>query len=180
MPTRRETPVDVPAARAVIAAAFAGPDTPGPRDPVEATLLDALRTCGGWLPELSFVAVQEKAGGKANGKTGEKTGEEAGEKTGEEEVTGHVVCTRGHADGVPALALGLGPIGVRPDHQRHGTGLALMHAVLGAAGAPGRTARRPARQPRLLRPLRTVSGLAPSWASCRPTPPGARTSRSAP
>jgi putative acetyltransferase len=115
----------------VIAAAFAGPDTPGPRDPVEATLLDALRTCGGWLPELSFVAVQEKAGGKANGKTGEKTGEEAGEK----EVTGHVVCTRGHADGVPAL--GLGPIGVRPDHQRHGTGLALMHAVLGAAGALG-------------------------------------------
>ncbi|MFS8200438.1 GNAT family N-acetyltransferase [Streptomyces sp. CWNU-52B] len=109
MLTRRETPADVAAARAVIAAAFAEPGTP---DPVEATLLDALRTCDGWLPPLSYVAVDEK-----------------------EEVVGHVVCTRGHVDGVPAL--GLGPIGVRPDTQRHGAGLALMHAVLGAADALG-------------------------------------------
>ncbi|MGC5565012.1 GNAT family N-acetyltransferase [Streptomyces sp. FR-108] len=119
MLTRRETPADVAAARAVIAAAFAeqdtpdGPDAPG-RDPVEATLLDALRTCDGWLPELSYVAVEESGG---------------------EEVVGHVVCTRGHVDGVPVL--GLGPIGVRPDVQRLGTGLALVHAVLGAADALG-------------------------------------------
>ncbi|MFD0308293.1 GNAT family N-acetyltransferase [Streptomyces sp. NPDC127119] len=112
MLTRRETPADVSAARAVIAAAFAGPDTP---DPVEATLLDALRACEGWLPELSYVAID-------NG----------GER---DEVVGHVVCTRGHIDGVPAL--GLGPIGVRPDAQGLGTGLALMHAVLGAADALG-------------------------------------------
>ncbi|MEU6029339.1 N-acetyltransferase [Streptomyces tauricus] len=111
---RRETPADVPAARAVIAAAFAEPGAPGPPDPVEATLLDALRTCEGWLPELSVVAV-------------------AGDER--EEVVGHVVCTRGHVDGVPAL--GLGPIGVRPDTQRRGVGLALMHAVLGAADALG-------------------------------------------
>ncbi|MFF3485073.1 GNAT family N-acetyltransferase [Streptomyces sp. NPDC002701] len=111
MLTRRETPADVPAARAVIAAAFAGPDTPD-RDPVEATLLDALRTCDGWLPELSFVAADEKG-----------------------EVAGHVVCTRGHLDGAPVL--GLGPIGVRPGLQRRGTGRALMHAVLGAADALG-------------------------------------------
>ncbi|WP_307132672.1 GNAT family N-acetyltransferase [Streptomyces aurantiacus] len=127
MLTRRETPADVSAARAVIAAAFAKPGTagspgspgsPGSQgsqgspDPVEATLLDALRTCDGWLPELSFVAVDEK-----------------------DEVAGHVVCTRGHVDGVPAL--GLGPIGVRPDVQRQGTGLALVHSVLGAADALG-------------------------------------------
>ncbi|MBV1940904.1 N-acetyltransferase [Streptomyces sp. BV286] len=109
MLTRRETPADVSAVRAVIAAAFAKPDTP---DPVEATLLDALRTCDGWLPELSYVAVDEK-----------------------DEVVGHVVCTRGHVDGVPAV--GLGPIGVRPDLQRRGVGRALMHAVLGAADALG-------------------------------------------
>lgn len=44
-----------------------------------------------------------------------------------------MVCTRGHVDGSPAL--GLGPIGVRPDRQRRGVGGALMHAVLGAADA---------------------------------------------
>ncbi|MCX4235716.1 GNAT family N-acetyltransferase [Streptomyces ortus] len=113
MLTRREAPADVPAARAVIAAAFAHADAPD-RDPVEATLLDALRTCDGWLPELSYVAVEENGGN---------------------EVVGHVVCTRGHVDGVPVL--GLGPIGVRPDVQRLGTGLALVHAVLGAADALG-------------------------------------------
>jgi len=32
-------------------------------------------------------------------------------------------------------ALGLGPLGVRPDSQRSGVGGALMHAVLGAADA---------------------------------------------
>ncbi|UPZ30343.1 N-acetyltransferase [Streptomyces sp. LRE541] len=114
---RRETPADVPAARAVIAAAFAEPGAPGAPDPVEATLLDALRTCEGWLPELSVVAVAV-----------------AGDES-EDEVVGHVVCTRGHVDGVPAL--GLGPIGVRPDTQRRGVGHALMHAVLGAADALG-------------------------------------------
>ncbi|MFE7032545.1 GNAT family N-acetyltransferase [Streptomyces sp. NPDC057621] len=115
MLTRRETPADVSAARAVIAAAFAKPDTDtDTSDPVEATLLDALRTCEGWLPELSYVAIGEGGGN---------------------EVVGHVVCTRGHVDGVPAL--GLGPIGVRPDAQHLGTGLALMHAVLGAADALG-------------------------------------------
>jgi putative acetyltransferase len=33
--------------------------------------------------------------------------------------------------------LGLGPLSVRPDHQRRGVGSALMHAVLGAADALG-------------------------------------------
>ena len=50
------------------------------------------------------------------------------------EVVGHVVCTRGLL--LPATAaLGLGPIGVRPDLQGRGIGSALVHAVLGAADA---------------------------------------------
>lgn len=112
---RRESPSDIPAVREVIAAAFAKPETP---DPVEAALLDALRICKGWLPELSFVAVAGTAG-----------------EDGKSEVIGHVVCTRGDVDGVPAV--GLGPIGVRPDHQGGGVGLALVHTALGAADALG-------------------------------------------
>ncbi|WP_221348534.1 GNAT family N-acetyltransferase [Streptomyces beigongshangae] len=122
---RRETPADIPAARAVIAAAFATPATSATpdRDPVEATLLDALRTCDGWLPELSLVAVDED------------DEDDKDDKDDKDEVVGYVVCTRGHVDGTPVL--GLGPIGVRPGHQRRGTGLALVHAVLGAADALG-------------------------------------------
>jgi len=33
--------------------------------------------------------------------------------------------------------LGLGPLGADPDHQRRGVGIALMHAVIGAADAMG-------------------------------------------
>lgn len=90
------------------AAAFA---EPGGVEPVEARLLDALRACDGWLDRYSLVA-------EADG-----------------EVVGHVVCTRGHVGTAPVL--GLGPIGVRPGLQRGGIGLALVHAVLGAADACG-------------------------------------------
>jgi len=48
-------------------------------------------------------------------------------------LVGHVVCTRAHVAGTPAL--GLGPLGVLPTHQKRGVGSALMHAVLGAADA---------------------------------------------
>ncbi|MFJ2116084.1 MULTISPECIES: GNAT family N-acetyltransferase [unclassified Streptomyces] len=106
---RRETPADVSAVRAVTAAAFAVPDT---AVPVEVPLLDALRECDGWLPGLSLVATD---GGGA--------------------VIGHVVCTRGSVGEVAAV--GLGPIGVAPERQRAGVGLALMHSVLGAADALG-------------------------------------------
>lgn len=75
---------------------------------VEADLVEALRADPGWLPPLSLVA-------------------------DEDGVIGHVVCTRGTIDGAPAL--GLGPLGVIPGHQRTGIGTALMHAVLGAADA---------------------------------------------
>ncbi|MFB7779719.1 GNAT family N-acetyltransferase [Streptomyces bauhiniae] len=104
---RREAPADEPAVRAVTTAAFAKPETP---DPVEAGLLDQLRTCGAWLPELSMVATDDDG-----------------------EIVGHVVCTRGHIGTHPVLALG--PLSVHPTRQRRGIGLALVHAVLGAADA---------------------------------------------
>lgn len=106
---RRESPADVAAVQAVTAAAFAKPGVP---EPIEVGLLEALRGCDGWLPELSLVA--EGADG---------------------EVAGHVVCTRAHVAGVPVL--GLGPLSVHPAHQARGVGSALVHAVLGAADALG-------------------------------------------
>jgi putative acetyltransferase len=105
---RREMAADVPAVREVIAAAFRRPDG----EAVEARLLDELRTDPAWLPKLSLVAVDAEG-----------------------VVVGHVLCTRGHVEQVEVLALG--PIGVRPDRQRSGTGLALVHAALGAADALG-------------------------------------------
>lgn len=106
---RRETPADIPAVRAVTAAAFAKPDTPVP---AEVTLLDELRACDGWLPKLSLVAIDDQG-----------------------EVIGHVVCTRGHLDAAPVL--GLGPLSVRPSDQGRGAGRALVHSALAAADALG-------------------------------------------
>jgi putative acetyltransferase len=77
---------------------------------VEADLVHALRADAGWVPALSLVA--EDADGN---------------------VVGHVVCTEGSVGSTPAV--GLGPIGVRPDVQRTGVGSALMHAVIAAADA---------------------------------------------
>lgn len=110
---RREEPADVPAVRAVTAAAFAKPDTAPGAEPVEAGLLDELRTCDAWIPELSLVAVDDSGS----------------------EIVGHVLCTRGHLGTVPAV--GLGPLSVHPGHQRRGVGLALVHTALGAADALG-------------------------------------------
>ncbi|MFC5720124.1 GNAT family N-acetyltransferase [Streptomyces gamaensis] len=109
MQIRRETSADVAAVRAVTEAAFA---RPGIAVPIEVTLLDRLREDPGWLPALSFVALGEQG-----------------------EIVGHVVCTRARVDGAPAL--GLGPLSVRPGHQRRGVGSALVHTVLGAADALG-------------------------------------------
>jgi putative acetyltransferase len=106
---RRERAGDVEVAREVQWQAFS-PEL-GDDPPVEVVLLDALRASDAWIPELSLVAVLDG------------------------EVVGHVVTTRGHVDGRPAL--GLGPIGVEPAHQGGGIGSALVHASAAAAEAMG-------------------------------------------
>jgi len=102
---RRERPDDVLTVRAIQSAAF-GRDG---LEPMEARLLDALRADDGWLDRFSLVAELDGV------------------------VVGHNICTRAHVDGVPVL--GLGPIGVRPDVQRAGVGVAMVHTMLGAADA---------------------------------------------
>lgn len=104
---RRETADDGPFVADVTSAAFAREDG---AQPVETRLLGELRPLDAWLPRLSLVAATD------NG-----------------ELVGHVVCTRAHIGSEPAL--GLGPLSVRPDHQRQGVGSALVHAALGAADA---------------------------------------------
>jgi putative acetyltransferase len=108
---RREAEGDAGVIRAITGAAFARPGAAG-HPSAEARLVDELRGGEAWIPALSLVATEP--GG---------------------EVTGHVLCTRGHVDEVPVLALG--PLAVRPDRQRAGVGSALMHAVLGAGDALG-------------------------------------------
>jgi len=112
---RPEQPDDVPAIRAVTAAAFAGlpysmPPLEDDGAPGEATLVGRLRADPGWIPGLSLVAVDD-------------------------DVIGHAVCTRGYVDAVPAL--GLGPVSVRPDRQGEGIGSALVRALLDLADARG-------------------------------------------
>lgn len=108
---RRERPADVPAVRAVVAAAFPTPD--GAAEPIEVGLLERLREDPAWLPRFSLVA----------------------EATGV--LVGHVVATRGHVGRQPAL--GLGPLAVRPDHQGRGVGTTLVHALVAAAEARDET-----------------------------------------
>ena len=113
MIVRRERPGDIAATRAVQVAAFPIPD--GADEPVEAGLLDQLREDEGWIDGLSLVA-------EVDG-----------------EVVGHVVCTRGTVGADRRPALGLGPIGVRPDRQGQGIGSALVHAVVAVAEDRGET-----------------------------------------
>jgi putative acetyltransferase len=118
---RREGAGDAEAIRAITAAAFARPGAAGQRvagqrpagqRPAEVTLVDELRESEAWIPALSLVATAPDG-----------------------DVTGHVLCTRGHVGDVPVLALG--PLAVRPDRQRAGVGSALVHTVLGAGDALG-------------------------------------------
>jgi predicted N-acetyltransferase YhbS len=108
---RREQPTDHDAVRTVHRAAFGPPERNS--DVVEARLTDDLRADAGFLPHLSLVAVDD------------------------DEVVGHVIATRGWIEppGVPAL--GLGPLGVRPDRQGTGIGTVLVHALLAVAEAAG-------------------------------------------
>jgi putative acetyltransferase len=80
--------------------------------PTEAELVEALRAGGHVVAALSLVAVAPGA---------------------DAPIVGHVVCSRGSVGDRPAL--GLGPLGVRAEHQARGVGSALMHAVVAAADA---------------------------------------------
>ena len=108
MIVRRELPADVRDVRRVVVDAF---DRHDGAEPPEARLLDELRACDGWIPELSLVVVVDG------------------------QVVGHAVCTRGFVGASPCL--GLGPIGVAPGVQRAGIGSALMHTMLGTATGMG-------------------------------------------
>jgi GNAT superfamily N-acetyltransferase len=125
--TRAETGADIPAIREIDLAAF---DTP-----LEADLVDALRTDAAWIDGLSIVAA-----------------------TVDDRVVGHALLTRCHIDDTPALCLG--PVAVLPEYQRTGAGSAAVrtalkaakdigeHFVVGAVGIRG------VHGPRLQRPQR--------------------------
>lgn len=122
MIVRRERAGDRVAVRAIHVAAFAQvAGEPVEGEPVEARLVDELRVCDGWVPELSWVAEIDGS------------------------IVGHCISTLGSIDrvGEPertrigVTAPGLGPIGVDPASQASGVGSALMHASIGAADALG-------------------------------------------
>ncbi|MEV7525702.1 bifunctional class I SAM-dependent methyltransferase/N-acetyltransferase [Streptomyces sp. NPDC091371] len=103
-PARPETTADAAAVRDVNLAAFG--------TPLEADLVDALRTDGSWLPGLSYVA---------EGPDGA--------------VVAHALLTACEVDGARALALA--PVAVDPALQRSGAGSAVVRAVLAAARKRG-------------------------------------------
>ncbi|WP_234401959.1 GNAT family N-acetyltransferase [Thermobifida halotolerans] len=102
---RAEAPGDAAAVRDIHLAAFPTAE--------EADLVDALRgDADAWIPGLSLV-VQAPDGA----------------------LVGHVLFTRCHVDGHPALALA--PCAVLPAHQRRGAGTSAIRAGLAAARARG-------------------------------------------
>jgi len=115
MLVRRETTADHAAVHALHRDAFAhGPTQdgrPASDGSIEARLVDELRAEGDLLPALTFVAELDG------------------------EVVGHLAMSRATVDDRPGEVVGLGPIGVLPEHQRRGVGSALVHAALGAADA---------------------------------------------
>ncbi|MEH6373049.1 N-acetyltransferase [Streptomyces sp. KLMMK] len=102
--TRAETGADIAAVRDIVLAAF---DTP-----MEADLVDTLRTDSSWIEGLSIVA----------------TGSD-------DKPVGHALLTRCHIDDVPALCLA--PVSVLPEHQSTGAGSAAIRAALEAAKGMG-------------------------------------------
>jgi putative acetyltransferase len=107
---RRETAADQTAIHAVHSAAFRREEGV---TPIEAPLVDELRAEGDLINALSLVAVRDG------------------------NVVGHVCCSRARLGDDTTAAVGLGPLGVRPEHQAAGVGSALVHAVVAAADALG-------------------------------------------
>lgn len=115
---RTELAGDIDEIASVVGAAFSlaehsAPPTRIGGPPGEVDLLAWLRDDDGWLPDLSLVA------------------------TSGDQIVGHVVATRAYVDGAPAL--GLGPLSVRPDHQRAGVGGRLVRELLDRAERAGDT-----------------------------------------
>lgn len=103
-PARPETAADAAAVRGVNLAAFG--------TPLEADLVDALRTDRSWVPGLSYVA---------EGPDGS--------------VAAHALLTACEVDGVRALALA--PVAADPALQRSGAGSSVVRALLAAARERG-------------------------------------------
>jgi putative acetyltransferase len=102
---RPELPIDLDLVHDLHRAAFPGP--------VEAELVDAIRSSPLYVPEGSLVAVTEDGS-----------------------VLGHVLLSQValQPDGQPAVeVLALAPLAVLPPHQGRGIGSALMRAALAAA-----------------------------------------------
>ncbi len=104
---RQERPEDLAQVHDVVAAAFAQED--------EAVLVDRLRGCDEFVPELSLVAL--------DGDT----------------IVGHVLFTRAHVVRGESRheVLALAPVSVAPSHQRTGVGSALIdegHRIAGGLG----------------------------------------------
>jgi putative acetyltransferase len=112
MEVRRETEDDFDAVRRVHTEAFDRHERAGARPP-EVALVDELRVSPEFIPELSLVA--------DNGQL----------------VVGHVMATRATVGPEESPALGLGPLGILPSHQRHGVGIALMEAIIAEAESMG-------------------------------------------
>lgn len=104
---RPETPADIPVIHAITAAAF--------ETPMEADLVDALRTDPAWIDGLSVVA-----------------------ETPDGTVAGHALLTRCHIGGTPALCLA--PVSVLPEFQKTGAGGACIRALLELARERGENA----------------------------------------
>lgn len=102
---RRDRAGDTTATESLLDAAFGIPE--GRDESVERELVRGLREDGDVLDDLTFVAELDG------------------------EVVGHVVCSRATLGEAPSV--GLGPLAVRPDHQRQGIGAALIMAVVSSA-----------------------------------------------
>lgn len=120
MIVRPERAGDAEGIRSVICAAFgtarqAGrlPDSASDAsaDPPEADLVDWLRADEGWIPELALVGCRD------------------------DRILGYCLTTRAYVDDTPAL--GLGPIGVLPEHQGQGVARALIRQTILTAHAAG-------------------------------------------
>jgi predicted N-acetyltransferase YhbS len=101
---RPETPADIEAVREIVLGAF--------ETPLEADLVDVLRTDDAWIDGLSYVSTDTA-----------------------DTPVGYALLTRCHIDVVPALCLA--PVAVHPAHQRTGAGGAAIRAVLDAARERG-------------------------------------------